>query len=335
MAEKVKSSSLNRVQLGKALPLMSPFAVHIFPSYYCDFKCCYCIHSLKEEEFSKLHLKRQLMDFGTFKNAIDGLSAFESKLKLLNFAGHGEPLLNSELPKMIAYAVKKEVTEKTELVTNANRLTEKTSLDLIEAGLDSIRISVQGLSNKKYKEISDVNINFEMLVEQIGFFYRHKRNCRIYIKIIDIALAGIEEEKKYFELFSGICDFVSIEHLVPTASLVDYDSIRKEYRETQQGFEYKKVAACPMPFYMMIVEPDGNVRTCCATTFPLLLGNVNRSLLSDIWKDGILRDFWRMQLKGKRKDHNICSSCKNPDYGLQPGDEIDYFCEEIIKRMDN
>lgn len=333
MAERVKSSSTRRVELAKALPLRTPFALHVFPSYFCDFKCCYCIHSLTESQLAKIPIRRRFMNFDVFRNAIDGACLFQDRLKLINFAGHGEPLLNRDIAKMIAYAKEKNIADKIELVTNANNLTEHVSDSLIEAGLDSLRISIQGVTKEKYQEVSRVKIDFDRLVDRIGYFYAHKKQCSVYIKIIDAALDTPGDEKRFMELFGGVCDRIAVEHLVPTASGVDYSGLRESYRETQQGYEAGRVAACPMPFYMMIVEPDGEVRTCCATRFPVSAGNACASTLYDIWNGEALKEFWKMHLEGGRDAHAVCRSCSNPDYGLQPGDNIDGSRSEILERI--
>lgn len=332
MAKKVNSSSQNRTELWKVIPLSMPFAVHIFPSYFCNFKCAYCIHSLNEKAFTGI-LKKQMMSMDIFRQAIDGMREYQGKLKLLNFAGHGEPLLNKDLPQMIYYARQANITDKIEVVTNAYNLTEYVSDALIHAGLDSIRISVQGVSAEKYKKISQVDIDYTNFVKQIQYFYRNKQRCKVYIKIIDHALENEDEKQKYYETFGGICDYIAVEHLVPTASDVDYEQFGIDYNQTQQGFLYKIIEVCPMPFYMLIIEPNGDVRNCCATKFPILLGNVKDTSLKDIWNSNLLKKFWVMHLSEGRSAHPVCNSCNNPDFGVQPGDVIDPYKNLILEKI--
>ncbi|OGV32587.1 MAG: hypothetical protein A2020_07305 [Lentisphaerae bacterium GWF2_45_14] len=333
MAKIVQSSCQERAPLADILPLEQPFAVHVFPAYFCNFKCFYCIHSLSEPDFSELGHKKQLMSFDTFKHAVDGCALFTEKLKVMSFAGHGEPLINQELSQMIAYARDKGIAGKLELVTNGYLLSNETSLALVDAGLDNIRISVQGLSSEKYRKVAGVDVDFEKFRSQLEFFYKHKEQCNIYIKIVDSALEK-DEDKRFYELFDGICDRIAIEHIVPTAHGVDYEKHGTVFDKTQQGYEHRRIKVCPMPFYAMIVEPDGNVRTCCATKFPVLLGNVNQESLPGIWKSTKLRDFQEMLLKGERFRHPVCGECTNPDYGLQPGDLLDEKAADILTKIE-
>lgn len=333
MAEKVKGSSQNRINLGEVLPLDTPLTIHIFPSYYCDFKCRYCIQSLDSKYLNELDLEIKMMDLDLFKKIIDQIKMFGKKLKVLNFAGHGEPLLNDNLPKMIAYAKKKDIANKIELVTNANSLTNEKSDALIEAGLDSLRISIQGMDREKYYEISKVDIDYEIFLNQIKYFYEKKRACNVYIKIIDVSLRD-GEEAIFYKTFGSMCDRIAIEYMVPTARSVNYEKLNHNYYETQQGYDVKEVMSCPYPFYMMIIEPNGNIRTCCSTKFPILIGNIRENSLLEVWNGKRMMEFRKLHLNEGKKSHNVCNSCDLPMFGLQPGDNIDNYRLQILEKID-
>ncbi|OGV49400.1 MAG: hypothetical protein A2X49_00555 [Lentisphaerae bacterium GWF2_52_8] len=332
MAKIVQTSSQKRVPLAELLPLHQPFAIHIFPSYYCNFKCFYCIHSLGDEGFASLGHKKSLMSFDTLKNAVDSCAQFGNKLKVMSFAGHGEPLVNRELPRMISYARDKAVADRLELVTNGYLLDSETSLALVSAGLNNLRVSIQGLSSAKYRDVAGAEVDFEKLVRQLDFFYRNKGNCDVYIKVVDSALEKGEDER-FYEIFGKVSDRIAIEHVVPTNQGVDYSRLGRDFDKTQQGYEHHRVSVCPMPFYVVIIGPEGDVRTCCGTKFPVLIGNVNKESLPDLWRSKRLRTFQKMLLTGGRFKHPVCQTCTSPDYGGQPGDSLDEHAEEILKKI--
>ena len=56
-----------RTELYQQLPLNTPFSIHMFTSFYCNFKCNYCLHSLSEQELVEKKFKKQYMDFETYK----------------------------------------------------------------------------------------------------------------------------------------------------------------------------------------------------------------------------------------------------------------------------
>ena len=192
-----------------------------------------------------------LLDFDTFKQAIDGLEEFKGRLKLLLFAGLGEPLVNKDIYKMIEYAKKKYIAERIDLLTNAALLTSDVSDRLIEVGLDRLRISLQGLSSQKYYEICGARLSFEDVLSNIRYFSKKRKTTSMYIKIIDIALEK-DQEKLFHELFDPICDVADIEYMCPFTKEIDYAQFDKEYHGTMRNngyFEGSK--ACPLPFYMI------------------------------------------------------------------------------------
>jgi len=323
------SDNIIRTKLYKELPLSTPFSVHIFPSYFCNFKCSYCLHSLSEEELKKMSFKRQFMEFDTYKKAIDSLKEFPNKLKALIFAGHGEPLIHKDIDKMVDYAKKNNIADRVEIVTNASLLTHDLSDKLISAGLDRLRISVQGVTSQKYKDVSNIQIDYNDFVENIRYFYRKRKNTNIYIKIIDIALDSKEDEKKFLDIFSPVCDTAAIEYAIPFVSEVDYSSFNTDFNRCKQGHSQSS-NICSMPFYMLVLEPNGNILPCCSTTVPIVLGNIHNSSLRDVWQSEKLKSFLRLQLTGKNMN-SVCKACSVPSFGLQEGDYLDDYANDLIR----
>lgn len=319
-----------RTELFHSLPLNTPFSVHVFPSFYCNFKCNYCLHSLGGQELSKKNFKRQYMDFQTYKKAIDDVRMFPDKLKALIFAGHGEPLLHKEIADMVAYAKQTQKFERIEIVTNGSLLVPGLSEQLIEAGLDRLRISLQGVNAKEYENVSGVNIDFEKFVDNIRYFYEHKRNTEVYIKIIDIALKEDGDEEQFKHIFESISDITAIEYAIPFVKEIDYTDIGELSKKCKQG--HKQAShICSMPFYMMVINPDGNIVPCCATDFPMIFGNVKEENLVDIWNSKVRNLCLKRQLGGVDKIP-ICKECNVPAFGLQAGDYLDGHEEELLRR---
>lgn len=147
MGKVQKATTEVRKELGSLLPLDAPFTCMVFPSNVCNFKCIYCNQSVKPK-----HVKAEFMSWDVYKKAIDDLCGFPHplKLKLLVFAGLGEPLLHPQIAEMAAYAKKREVAGTVRIITNASLLTHKMSDSLIEAWLDSLKISLQGVTEEAH-----------------------------------------------------------------------------------------------------------------------------------------------------------------------------------------
>ncbi|KMT22633.1 radical SAM/SPASM domain-containing protein [Clostridium cylindrosporum] len=321
-----------RTVLAEVLPLNTPFLVQIFPVYNCNFRCNYCLHALPRNKHGYISDK-VFMDINMYKKCIDDMSNFKNKLKMLRFAGIGEPLLHKEISEMIRYAKRKNVADSTDIVTNGALLNPDLSLSLIDAGLDKLRISIQGVSAESYSSVSNVKINFDKLVENIKFFYENRGRTNVYIKIIDCAFNNETEEQKFFDIFGGICDTIAIEHLTPTVKEINYEKLSKGKKldMTQSGNSIMDSNICPQPFYMMQVNPDGAVVPCCSMTYPKTLGNVTEQCIESIWNDDEFNNFRRQLLNGVQEAGSTCSQCSLYKYGLFKEDTLDEYAENLKK----
>ena len=317
--------------LANSLPLETPFLVQIFPVYACNFKCEYCLYALPRRQHG--HISDEVyMDINVYKKCIDDIANFKSKLKMLRFAGIGEPLMRKDIAEMVSYAKQKDVAISVDIVTNGALLNRELSLELIEAGLDRLRISIQGVSSDKYKSLSNVNLNLDNFIDNIKFFYENKRDTKVYIKIIDCALSSKEEEKLFYELFEPICDMIAIEHLTPTVDGIDYEKLVTEESlldVTQCGLPIIETNICPQPFYMMQINPDGNVVPCCSTKYPKIIGNVKHESVCNIWNQKSFSDFRKNMLEGVQQACDICSKCSLYKYGLFKEDILDDYTEKL------
>lgn len=312
------SCSIQRVALHEKLPLSQPFSLHIYPSFYCNFKCGYCLHSLDPDVLRRKGFRRQFMDFDIYRKAVDDAAAQGWKLKAMIFAGHGEPLLHRQIAHMIAYAKEKDVTERTEIVTNGSLLTHELSDALIAAGLDRLRISLQGVSSGAYKETAGVAVDFEQFVENIRYFYHRKTSTDVYIKIIDLALSEPGDREKFERIFQPVADTVAVEYAIP---FVPEIQIERLSGRNKQGCAVH-ASTCSMPFYMLVLYPNGDVLPCCSTEVPKVFGNITKKSLKDIWESRIRTEFLLRQLDGVQS-MPVCCKCAVPSLGLQEGDSLE------------
>lgn len=326
-------AGLDRVLLKDHIPLRTPFSAYIFPTNRCNFRCTYCAHSLGAQGFRDTYgFEPETMTMDTYRAAIDQLTEFPDKLKTLSLTGQGEPLLNPRLPEMIAYAKKRQVSERIEFMSNGVLLREEMSQALVDAGLDCIRISLQGLSSEKYGKVCGVKLDFERFVEQIEWLYRHKKQCQVFVKIMDIALEP-GEEQQFYELFSPIADRVYIEQCRPV-----YDGVASTEQLSIQADRYGRVHAprrvCPLCFFMLGIFPNGDVYPCETIYRPEYLGNVHTDRLTDLWNGETLHRFWTMQLEGKKNENPHCAKCCAPDDVSHPEDTLDDSASELLKRLE-
>lgn len=271
-----------RVNLGEAIPLEVPFSLFIDVCNACNFKCRFCAIQTKEcGEF-----KKQAMSWDLYKKIIDDITEFPKPLKMLRLAANGEPLMNRELPQMIAYAKQKGITEHIEIVTNASLLTPDLSDELIAAGLDRIRISIEAIDAEGYERMCGIKIGWTDFISNIQYFFEHRQQCEVYIKTVDAAVKTEKEKAIFFDEFENICDKISVEHVIPIWT--DYKEIYNDFEietgEGLHGHETRQINICPFPFYSFVINPDGEVTVCCNDwKRGIVVGNVQKEKVCNIW----------------------------------------------------
>jgi organic radical activating enzyme len=152
---------------------------------------------------------------------------FENKYKLVSFMGHGEPLVNRKLPEMIRKIKAADIAERIDIITNASLLTPEYADELIDAGLDVLRISVQGVTKEAYRKTCNVNIDFKEFVKNIAYFYNNRKQCSIYIKTVDACLEEGEDEI-FYDIFSKISQRVYIDKVKSVYDKVSYTDAERD-----------------------------------------------------------------------------------------------------------
>ena len=338
-AKRIDGQAVNgkRSILAEVLPLATPYAVTFFPIYACNFKCNYCIHSL-EEKNRPLITDCIFMDFELYKKCINDMKKFPKKLKVLHFIGYGEPLLHKNIDEMIAYAVKENVAESVDIVTNGALLSRSLSQKLVEAGLSTLRISIQGTTAKNYKERSNVDINFDDFRENLQYFYENRKNTRVHIKIIDVGL-DVSEKQTFLQLFGDICDTIAIEHLSPNANEIDYNNVKMndeslaaaDFSINTYGNKVVDTLICPQPFYSMQINPDGRCVPCCSSDIPLFIGDAKEESIVKIWSGLKFNEFRKMQLKKQKNINSACATCSLYKYSMFEEEILDLDAEKLCR----
>lgn len=319
-----------REPLKDVLPLDTPYMIQMFPCYGCNFRCGFCIHALEREKHGFIS-DVPFMDMTLYRKCIDDIRGFDRKLKMLRFAAIGEPLLHREIVEMVAYAKQADIAQSVDIVTNGALLTPELSDRLIDAGLDRLRISVEGLSAEDYCKNVRANMDFEQFVKQIRYFCEHSKRTHIYIKIIDYMVQTPERQKRFLELFRPICHSIAIEHLTPTIAEIDYDKLSGGMKtdQAQNGGVLLDAEVCPQGFYMMQINPDGKVVPCCSMKYPEILGDASRERVPEIWCGEAFNRFRFRMLESRNQASPVCRSCRLYRYDLYPEDVLDEAAERL------
>ncbi len=323
----------DRVRLADSVPVDTPFTLNVFPSEVCNFRCCYCAQSLGKEKLREEYgLQGQMMSIETMELAVRQSKEFPHRYKLVSFMGHGEPLCNKRLPDMI-YCVKNGgIADRIDIITNASLLTPEFSDRLLEAGLDVLRVSLQGINSESYRNTCGVNIDFQRFYENLAYFYKASRatGCKLYVKTMDVSLKDGETDR-FYELFGGISDRMYIDKVKPVYDKVSYTEEQNDISVDRYGNRHERRIVCPQPFYMLSLWPDGDVAPCDALYKANPLGNIYDTSLAKMWLNKNHKDFCVCHLSGGRFFHEKCSRCCAPDDVAHKEDILDGDREKLLQ----
>ena len=124
-------------------PITHLAKVYIEPTNRCNLTCRTCIRNAWDEPLGR-------MTAVTFDKIINDLHAFPTRPSIF-FGGFGEPLSHPKIVQMVRRA--RQVSDKVELITNGILLTPDRAQALIEAGLNTLWVSVDGATPESYADI--------------------------------------------------------------------------------------------------------------------------------------------------------------------------------------
>jgi len=335
MKAKVKSklNLENRTALQDVIPLDTPFLLYVDPSSACNFHCKFCPNGHKDI-FNEMGYRRGTLDIQLFYKMIDDLGEFSHPLKVMRMNKIGEPLLNKRLPEMIAYAKQSRLVEYIDLATNGSLFSRDLLVSLVDAGLDRINVSLEGMNAEQYKKTARVDFDFETLVEYIRWFYKHKGACELTVKVPKSCIED-DQKKLFYDTFGDYCDRIFIEELSPIWPNFDVEAhagVTFQNAAGQYQQELKEKNVCTYIFYSAVVNADGTVSACCPDwSQSLVVGNLANDKLKAIWNSEAFYQLRRQHLEGKRRDNRLCGDCGHIKYAQV--DDIDLYSEILLARL--
>ena len=322
---------VNRTKLETVIPLNVPFIINVDPSDVCNFQCKFCPTGDRELMGKTPGRNHGIMNFELFKKIVDDISKFDKSIKVLRLYKDGEPLLNPRLAEMIKYAKESRCADRIDTTTNGILLNPKTNIDIIEAGLARINISIEGVNAKQYLEFSKCKIDFENLVANVRHLYENKKQCEIIVKICGDILSE-DDKNKFYEIFGNISDGIYVEHVMACWPEFELKGVEVNQEVSLYGQQIKEVTVCPYVFYSFSINSDGSVSACFLDwSRKLIIGDVKHESVMNIWKGSRLLDYQKMFLTRKRKEHMVCRNCGQMSHG-QP-DDIDRYAEMLLNRL--
>lgn len=140
----------SRVKLGQLrdrLVIQRPIArlarVYIEPTTACNLQCRTCMRNVWDEPIGH-------MEWRTFSRILESIRALDQPPTVF-FGGLGEPLMHPDFVRMVGEA--KRSTAQVEAITNGMLLDESRAEALLDAGLDTLWVSIDGASPECFVDV--------------------------------------------------------------------------------------------------------------------------------------------------------------------------------------
>lgn len=257
--------------------------------------------------------KPNVMNNDTFTGILEKFQPYREHIQYLTLHGCGEPLLDRGLAEKIK-AAKKMGFKGTGFATNCTELDERKCEELIQAGLDTIICSIDGL-NKDTHEAIRLGTNFEEIVSNVKNFIKIRNESgktRVMVRFIRQEI-NTEEWPLFFDYWSeqlnkDFGDEVVKFDVHNWANKLDvYQSM-----DVNKRLELDKYI-CQDVFERMWIYSNGDVGLCCADDNGFFdLGNVIDSDPIRIYNNEIFSHYREMMLQGRNFELEYCKTCTIP-----------------------
>jgi len=303
-------------------PVLSELAL----TYKCNLKCRFCYAGCNCT-VNPAGSEKEL-NTAEFKDIITGIYN-DAKVPSISFTG-GEPTMVKELPELITHA--KKLGMRVNLISNGTLITKDKAKAYVDAGLDSVQISLEGVTRKTHELLTDVKGSFDKTVAAIGYL----KNLNIHTHTnTTLTRLNLDEACLFPEFIKNVLgnDKFSMNFIIPTGSTNFNDELVISYNEIgshlvniqnvskKTGVEFMWYSPVPMCMFntithelgnkgcaacdgLLSVAPNGDVLPCAS--YDESVGNMHALGFQKVWDSKQATHY-----RKKEFAHDICKKCEH------------------------
>jgi wyosine [tRNA(Phe)-imidazoG37] synthetase (radical SAM superfamily) len=285
----------------------------------CNYTCKMCPQTTADGKTGargKDWLKKMPLDM--FEDAIR-----QTRPRVVNLEGSGEPTLNRDLPRYIE--IVKKYDAKAYIFSNGLRMQGKFMRDCVDAGLDFYRFSIIGYNAETYSKWMS-SPNFDRVIDNMKQMRSYATNCAVASYHLILNNDNLEYEKEqYLKLSEG--------GLVEIWKMHNWSGVYSE-ADTRNG----KLKTCGRPFSPDIViraggvdGETGAVHPCCqvmGNDDAATLGHMSENTIEEIWNGPAYE-----ALRDQHSTGDFPDFCKGCDFLIDDPEVLVYSNHAKIDAM--
>lgn len=231
-----------------------PYKFTIDPSNFCNLRCPGCHTGVKHPDRMKSHF----LPFEKYKTVFNKIEPYALSVSLYNW---GEPLLNKDLFKIIAYTRSKKVG--TTIHSNLNHFNQQMAENLVQSGLTHLYLSIDGATQETYSKYR-VKGNIDVVLQNVSLLVEAKRKLKSKLPFITWKFLVFDFNKHEIEQAHQLSKTIGVNNFkVYTANthLMDIYDEAQNYKNNVHLLS-KLNKPCKSLWSSLYVGPDGALFPC-------------------------------------------------------------------------
>jgi len=299
-----KKSKRMQVDLNNPYP-PPPREVFFDLNNTCNAKCFFCSNSkISNRAFLDkalgFRLLKEFFDFGTREVALYAT---------------GEPFLRQDLADFVCES-KRIGYEYVFISTNGILATPERAKPVLDAGLDSVKFSVNASTKLGYERVHGIDC-FDAVIENIKWFHSYRKESGLSYKIYLSAVFNSRikgEQDDLSRLISPYVDEIDYRHCSNQGGNMLENKLTEKVNSRNLLGSLKEdeyTERCPDVFVRCTVTSQGYL-TACVVDYQnyLIIADLNASSIKDVWHSDEYVQFRKRHIKGNLKGI-ICNNCLN------------------------
>lgn len=292
-----------------------------YPRYFtietcnnCNAQCIMCPKGQKGIK------NIQVMEDMLFNKILNEISQYSSWIMMICLNSDGEPLLDKGISTKIK-KLKNIGIKHVNISTNASLLTPQKIEELLESGLDDIRISLDGYEKKTYEKIRR-GLKYDVVKENVLNLIKMRdaaqSKMEIRIRMVELD-ENLQERKEWMEYWKSKLRKSDKVQIMPM-----HTWSQKIANEEQGQIEFYSNKPCVSVFSSFTINYDGKVQLCDSDIEQqYIMGDIKENSIKDIWQGEKFEMIRKYHANGQRNHIKICRGCDHWSryFNEETGDE--------------
>jgi radical SAM protein with 4Fe4S-binding SPASM domain len=306
----------------------NPTIFNIETTNYCNMKCVMCARTIymkrkniwiSDELFEKLlekvkpYTQNKIDEFWKWlkeeakqdKNEVSENGFYFSIVsKHLILHGFGEPFLDKNLIKRIEACKTRNIP--TYFSCTPATMTIEKATKAMEAGLGVLKFSLDAMDDDEIKKIRGPKANYNESIQKILKLIKIKKEKNLKTVLVPCMISMKTNEKSLNEQ-QAFLNFWKEYDVFAYIKSQDNRWLLEQDKNLQNKSHYAK-QYCEYPWTSLTVMADGKVVPCTQiSNHEIILGDVNKQTLEEIWNSKEYKEFREMHISGKFPKNHKCN----------------------------